>query len=119
MFMYFYCRYLMGDLLNEINFNEFEEEFKIPQKNRKGSDSTKDSVDGKGKARGKEENGPAKAKLTSLLEHTRLRNIAICTRRLPSMPIPDLIKAINSLDIEVLPITISLCIFSASFLFFP
>ena len=104
----------MGDLLNEINFNEFEEEFKIPQKNRKGSDSTKDSVDGKGKVRGKEENGPAKAKLTSLLEHTRLRNIAICTRKLPSMPIPDLIKAINSLDIEVLPITISIYIFIAS-----
>ena len=101
----------MGDLLNEINFNEFEEEFKIPQKNRKGSDSTKDSVDGNGTVRGKEENGPAKAKLTSLLEHTRLRNIAICTRRLPSMPIPDLIKAINSLDIEVLPIIISIYIF--------
>ena len=105
----------MGDLLNEINFNEFEEEFKIPQKNRKGSDSTKDSVDGKGNVRGKEENGPAKAKLTSLLEHTRLRNIAICTRRLPSMPIPDLIKAINSLDIEVLPITIE--IFPQYFIF--
>ena len=94
-------RYLMGDLLNEINFNEFEEEFKIPQKNRKGSDSTKDSVDGKGKVPGKEENGPTKPKLKSLLEHTRLRNIAICTRKLPSMPIPELIKAINSLDIEV------------------
>merc|ERR1719245_2771253 len=73
---------------------------KFLKKNRKGSDSTKDSVDGKGNVRGKEENGPAKAKLTALLEHTRLRNIAICTRKLPSMPIPDLIKAINSLDIE-------------------
>ena len=108
----------MGDLLNEINFNDFEEEFKIPQKNRKGSDSTKDSVDGKGKVRGKEENGPAKAKLTSLLEHTRLRNIAICTRKLPSMPIPDLIKAINSLDIEVLPNTIAIYIFIVSFFIF-
>ena len=112
--MCFDCRYLMGDLLNEINFNEFEEEFKIPQKNRKGSDSTKDSVDGKGKVRGKEENGPAKAKLTSLLEHTRLRNIAICTRKLPSMPIPDLIKAINSLDIEVSTKIIAIYIFIVS-----
>ena len=91
----------MGDLLNEINFNEFEEEFKVPQKHRKGSDSTKDSVDGKGNSVKKEVTEPAKPKLKSLMEHTRLRNIAICTRKLPSMPIPELIKAINSLDIQV------------------
>ena len=86
----------MGDLLNEINFNEFEEEFKIPQKNRKGSNSTKDSVDGR-----PEPPKPKEPQLESLMEHTRLRNIAICRRRLPSIPIPELIRAINSLDIQV------------------
>ena len=95
-------RYLMGDLLNEINFNEFEEEFKVPQKKPKGSDIIKDHVDGKGNPIKKPEAEPSKPKLKSLMEHTRLRNIAICTRKLPSMPIPELIKAINSLDIQVM-----------------
>ena len=92
----------MGDLLNEINFNEFEEEFKVPQKKPKGSDIIKDHVDGKGNPIKKPEAEPSKPKLKSLMEHTRLRNIAICTRKLPSMPIPELIKAINSLDIQVM-----------------
>ena len=35
----------------------------------------------------------AKKQLDSLMEHTRLKNISICKRRLPDMPIPDLVSA--------------------------
>ena len=90
----------MGDLLNEINFKEFEDEFHIPQKIRKGS-SNKDQVD-TGNNPKKEVPEASKPKLKSLMEHTRLRNIAICTRKLPQMPTPQLITAINSLDIQVI-----------------
>ena len=91
----------MGDLLNEIDFNAFEDEFKLPQKNRKGIND-RDTTDGRSKDSKPDAPEPQKPKLKSLMEHTRLRNIAICTRKLPQMPIPELIKAINSLDIKVL-----------------
>ena len=90
----------MGDLLNEIDFNAFEEEFKLPQK-KKLDNKNPDKVDGANGHAQPTAAEPLKPKLKSLMEHTRLRNIAICTRKLPQMPIPDLIKAINSLDIKV------------------
>ena len=90
----------MGDLLNEIDFNAFEEEFKLPQK-KKVDNKNIDKVDGTNGNAQPTASEPSKPKLKSLMEHTRLRNIAICTRKLPQMPIPDLIKAINSLDIKV------------------
>ena len=90
----------MGDLLNEIDFNAFEEEFKLPQK-KKVDNKNIDKVDGANGNAQPTASEPSKPKLKSLMEHTRLRNIAICTRKLPQMPIPDLIKAINSLDIKV------------------
>jgi hypothetical protein len=36
--------------------------------------------------------------LDSLMEHTRLKNVAICKRRLPQMAPADLIANINALD---------------------
>ena len=91
----------MGDMLNEIDFKTFEDEFHIPQKSRKGSNNNKDAVDA-GKTSKKDAPETSKPKLKSLMEHTRLRNIAICTRRLPQMPTPKLLSAINSLDIQVI-----------------
>ena len=90
----------MGDLLNEIDFNAFEEEFKLPQK-KKVDNKNPDKVDGANGNAKPTASEPPKPKLKSLMDHTRLRNIAICTRKLPQMPTPDLIKAINSLDIKV------------------
>ena len=41
--------------------------------------------------------------MDSLLEHTRLKNVAICRRKLPTnLPISEIIRAINGLDIQVL-----------------
>ena len=91
----------MGDLLNEIDFKTFEDEFHIPQKSRKGSNNNKDEVDS-GKNSKNDAPETAKPKLKSLMDHTRLRNIAICTRRLPQMPTPKLLSAINSLDTQVI-----------------
>ena len=92
----------MGDMLNELDFHAFEEEFKLPQKSRQRNDN-KDTADGRNKNTSTDADEPVaqKAKLKSLMDHTRLRNIAICTRKIPPMPIPDLIRAINSLDIQV------------------
>ena len=49
-------------------------------------------------------NTAAKKQLDSLMEHTRLKNISICRRRLPDMPIPDLVRAINALDLKTLSV---------------
>ena len=39
----------------------------------------------------------------SLMEHTRLKNMAICKRKLPqNLSLQDLVKAINALDIKTL-----------------
>ena len=41
--------------------------------------------------------------LDSLMEHTRLKNIAICRRKLPqNLSISDLVKAINALDTKTI-----------------
>ena len=37
--------------------------------------------------------------LDTLMEHTRLKNMAICRRKLPPIPVQDLIRAVNALDI--------------------
>ena len=45
--------------------------------------------------------------ICSLLEHTRLRNIAICKRKLPpSIRVQDIVRSINALDIQTLNIDI-------------
>jgi hypothetical protein len=39
------------------------------------------------------------------MEHTRLKNMAICRRRLPqNLSVPDIIRAINALDIQTLSV---------------
>ena len=44
-----------------------------------------------------------KPQLLSLMEHTRLKNMAICKRKLPQhLSVQDLVKAINALDIKTL-----------------
>ena len=44
-----------------------------------------------------------KPQLLSLMEHTRLKNMAICKRKLPqNLSIQDLVKAINALDVNTL-----------------
>ena len=37
------------------------------------------------------------------MEHTRLKNVAICKRKLPqNLSISELVKAINALDIQII-----------------
>ena len=36
------------------------------------------------------------------MEHTLLKNMAICRRKLPTMPVQDMIRAVNALDINTL-----------------
>merc|ERR1719461_153007 len=78
-------------IINEIDFSAFEEAFKLNPAPIK-------------KAGGRDEPDPGKVpaiktpQLKSLMEHTRLKNVAICKRRLPQMPLDDIIAAVNALD---------------------
>ena len=57
-----------------------------------------DGVDGHGKP-----SSSSKPQLQSLMEHTRLKNMAICKRKLPqNLSVQDLVKAINALDVNIL-----------------
>ncbi|XP_017128396.1 formin-like protein isoform X3 [Drosophila elegans] len=84
-------------IFKQIDFNEFEERFKIGIGGalRNGSNGTE--VDGSLQS-SKRFKRPDNV---SLLEHTRLRNIAISRRKL-GMPIDDVIAAIHSLDLKKL-----------------
>merc|ERR550532_1924261 len=94
--------YLMDDekLLKDLDLSEFETTFKLNQpsgfKNKKESIVDGSQVDGGVKKT------PTK-QLDSLMEHTRLKNIAICRRKLPqNLSISDLVKAINALDTKTI-----------------
>ncbi|CAH0398189.1 unnamed protein product [Chilo suppressalis] len=80
-----------------INFSEFEERFRIG-----GVCATADSCDSDTLA-----SFPSKRfrrpDTVSLLEHTRLRNIAISRRKLDT-PVEKVIAAINNLDLKQLPL---------------
>ncbi|KAI4461818.1 formin-like protein [Holotrichia oblita] len=82
-----------------IDFNDFEERFKIgiagPLTN--GSNTVTDGLSTFPSKRFK------KPENVSLLEHTRLRNIAISRRKL-DMPIEKVINAITTLDLKQLPL---------------
>lgn len=78
-----------------IDFNDFEERFKIG--NAALSNGTTD-VDGLQTFPSKRFKKPENV---SLLEHTRLRNIAISRRKL-EMPVEKVINAINMLDLKLL-----------------
>ncbi|XP_060655028.1 formin-like protein isoform X2 [Drosophila nasuta] len=86
-------------IYKQIDFNEFEERFKIGIGGALSNGSNGSEVDGTlscypSKRFKKPDN-------VSLLEHTRLRNIAISRRKL-GMPIDDVIAAIHSLDLKKL-----------------
>ncbi|KAL7731518.1 hypothetical protein ACLKA6_011984 [Drosophila palustris] len=86
-------------IFKQIDFNEFEERFKIGIGGALHNGSNGSEVDGAlscypSKRFKKPDN-------VSLLEHTRLRNIAISRRKL-GMPIDDVVAAIHSLDLKKL-----------------
>ncbi|KAK7071689.1 Formin-like protein 2, partial [Halocaridina rubra] len=85
-------------LFNVIDFLEFEEHFKIGQGGpgmANGDVSEVDAFHGFGSKRFK------KPELTSLMEHTRLRNIAISRRKL-EVGFDTVSHAVNSLDLKTL-----------------
>ncbi|KAK8403020.1 hypothetical protein O3P69_000924 [Scylla paramamosain] len=86
-------------LFNVIDFLEFEEHFKIGlgggAGKANGDMSEVDSLHAFGSKRIK------KLELTSLMEHTRLRNIAISRRKL-DLPFDMVSRAVNSLDLKTL-----------------
>ncbi|KAG0715873.1 Formin-like protein CG32138 [Chionoecetes opilio] len=87
-------------LFSIIDFLEFEEHFKIGLAGgagkANGNMSEVDSLHSYGSKR-----MPKKLELTSLMEHTRLRNIAISRRKL-DLPFDMLNRAVNSLDLKTL-----------------
>ncbi|XP_055594773.1 formin-like protein [Uranotaenia lowii] len=84
-------------LHRQIDFNEFEERFKIGMGGPL-SNGNCDNMDGLSTFPSKRFKKPEHI---SLLEHTRLRNIAISRRKL-EMPAELVIKAINNLDLKQL-----------------
>ncbi|XP_050738380.1 formin-like protein isoform X2 [Eriocheir sinensis] len=86
-------------LFSVIDFLEFEEQFKIGlgggAGKANGDMSEVDSLHAFGSKRIK------KMELTSLMEHTRLRNIAISRRKL-DLPFDVINRAVNSLDLKTL-----------------
>ncbi|KPU77973.1 uncharacterized protein Dana_GF24593, isoform E [Drosophila ananassae] len=84
-------------IFKQIDFNEFEERFKIGIGGALQNGSSGTEVDGSLQS-SKRFKRPDNV---SLLEHTRLRNIAISRRKL-GMPIDDVIAAIHSLDLKKL-----------------
>ncbi|KAF2352706.1 Formin FH2 domain [Trinorchestia longiramus] len=86
-------------LFSVIDFATFEEEFKIGANPglllANGNSSEVDSLQAFGSKRFK------KPELTSLMEHTRLRNIAISRRKL-ELSVETVTRAVNSLDLQTL-----------------
>ena len=85
-------------IINEIDFSAFEEAFKLnPAPIKKAGGLGTDNPDNVNKT-------PTikMPQLKSLLEHTRLKNVAICKRRLPSIPHEDIMAAVNALDNTVI-----------------
>lgn len=77
-----------------IDFNEFEEAFKIGSSLPVSNSEDVDGLIGMGSKRFNK-----RPELQSLLEHNRLRNIAICRRKL-EMPVEEVIRAVNALDLK-------------------
>lgn len=97
--------YLMDDskVIKDLDLASFEGTFKLAHQEPFGrKKSNKNLVNGGGDEN--DANTAAKKQLDSLMEHTRLKNISICRRRLPDMPIPDLVRAINALDLKTLSV---------------
>ncbi len=88
-------------LMKDIDFASFEEQFKLnltPIANNKNSSVNNNNSE----ADGRKTSAAPKPQLDTLMEHTRLKNIAICKRKLPNLPVSELVRAINALDINAL-----------------
>jgi len=87
--------YTMNDekIMKEIDFGAFEAAFKL---NPLPTKKTRDSVDNAGNTATIK--SVKSSQLDSLMEHTRLKNVAICKRKLPHMSPEDLLANINALD---------------------
>merc|ERR1719445_508688 len=79
-------------IIKQIDFGAFEEAFKLntaPANNRKRDEKDSSS---------KTQLNSSKPQLKSLMEHTRIKNVAICKRKMPQMPLEDIINFVNGLD---------------------
>ncbi|XP_070511927.1 formin-like protein isoform X1 [Cardiocondyla obscurior] len=83
-------------LHNQIDFSDFEERFKIGMSGHVANGNSE--IDGLQSFPSKRFKKPENV---SLLEHTRLRNIAISRRKM-EMPVEKVIMAVNALDLKVL-----------------
>ncbi|XP_024869483.1 formin-like protein CG32138 isoform X3 [Temnothorax curvispinosus] len=83
-------------LHNQIDFSDFEERFKIGMSGHVANGNNE--IDGLSSFPSKRFKKPENV---SLLEHTRLRNIAISRRKM-EMPVEKVIMAVNALDLKVL-----------------
>ncbi|XP_014252298.1 formin-like protein CG32138 isoform X2 [Cimex lectularius] len=92
-----FCELDDGRIFNKIDFNDFEEKFKMPGPPSKDHSMTDSSLSTMPSKRFK------KSDLISLLEHNRLRNIAISKRKI-GLAIEDITKAVNSLDLRLIPL---------------
>lgn len=84
-------------LMNDLDFASFEEEFKLDSRPNKRNQVATSEADNAATPK----KMPVK-QLDTLMEHTRLKNMAICKRKLPDIPTSDLIRAINALDTQTL-----------------
>ncbi|KAK9501805.1 hypothetical protein O3M35_012472 [Rhynocoris fuscipes] len=89
-----FCELDDGHVFNRIDFDDFEEKFKMPGPPSKDVNDSLTSLPSK---RFK------KSDLISLLEHDRLRNIAISKRKI-GLATEDIAKAIHSLDLRQIPL---------------
>ncbi|KAI5752250.1 hypothetical protein M8J77_015180 [Diaphorina citri] len=87
-------------LFSVIDFGEFEEKFKLTTQGRPGGGGDIDEGDGLSTFPSKRFKKPESV---SLLEHTRLRNIAISRRKL-DLPVERIISAVTSLDLKTIPL---------------
>ncbi|CAH1396204.1 unnamed protein product [Nezara viridula] len=88
-----FCEIDDGRIFNRIDFSDFEDKFKVggPRETSQTDLGTMPSKRFK------------KSDLISLLEHNRLRNIAISKRKI-GLGIEEISKAVNSLDLKQIPL---------------
>ncbi|BES96764.1 Drf_GBD [Nesidiocoris tenuis] len=93
-----FCELDDGRVFNRIDFNDFEDKFKMPGPPNKDNISLTDSsLTTMPSKRFK------KSDLISLLEHNRLRNIAISKRKI-GLAVDDIARAVTSLDLRQIPL---------------
>jgi len=77
-------------IIDEIDFSDFDKSFKLSTTPTNSKVNDRDPV-----SKAPQMKTP---QLISLMEHTRLRNVAICKRKLPAMSLEDIIVSVNGLD---------------------